>query len=52
MLKYLLVALDLDGTLLKSDKTVHPDSIKDITQSFKKGINIVYCTGRAPIEIQ
>ena len=52
MLKYLLVALDLDGTLLKYDKTVHPDSIKDITQSSKKGINIVYCTGRAPIEIQ
>ena len=27
---YKMIALDMDGTLLKSDKTIHQDSIRDI----------------------
>ena len=52
MVKYLLVALDIDGTLLTSDKTIHPDTIKHINEASKKGIYIVYCSGRAPAEMQ
>ena len=33
MVKYLLVALDIDGTLLTSDKTIHPDTIKHINEA-------------------
>lgn len=27
---YKLIAVDMDGTLLKSDKTIHEDSVRDI----------------------
>ena len=46
-----LVALDMDGTLLTSDKSVHPDTIRDIEQAGAKGIHVVYCSGRAVPEI-
>lgn len=49
---YKIIAVDLDGTLLKSDKTICPDSICDIEAAIKKGIHVVYCTGRALSEIQ
>lgn len=52
MEKYRLVALDIDGTLLTSDKKIHPDTIKHINGASKKGIYIVYCTGRAPAEMK
>ena len=52
MFKYKIVALDIDGTLLTSDKTIHPDTIKHINEASKKGIQIVYCSGRAPAEMQ
>ena len=52
MVKYLLVALDIDGTLLTSNKTILSDTIKSINEASKKGINIVYCSGRAPAEMQ
>ena len=48
---YKLVALDMDGTLLMSDKSVHPDTIRDIEQAGKRGIQVVYCSGRAVPEI-
>ena len=49
---YLLVAIDLDGTLLTSDKKVLPETIKDINEASEKGIHIVYSTGRGPAEMQ
>ena len=52
MTKYLLVAIDLDGTLLTSDKRVLPETIKDISEASEKGIHIVYCTGRGPAEMK
>ena len=52
MQKYLLVALDVDGTLLTSDKKVSPKSIKYINEASNKGIHIIYCTGRAPAEMK
>jgi len=52
MSKYLIVALDMDGTLLTSQKTVHPDTIRDITEASEKGVHVVYCSGRAPVELK
>ena len=52
MPKYLLVAVDIDGTLLTSDKDILPDTIESITEASKKGIHIVYCSGRSPVEMQ
>lgn len=46
-----LVALDMDGTLLMTDKSVHPDTVRDIVQAGRKGIHVVYCSGRAVPEI-
>ena len=46
-----LIALDMDGTLLKTDKSIHPDTIRDIEQAGRKGIHVVYCSGRAVPEI-
>lgn len=48
---YKLIALDMDGTLLMSDKTVHPDTIRDIEQAGARGIHVVYCSGRAVPEL-
>ena len=52
MQKYLLLALDIDGTLLTSDKKVSPNSIKYINETSKRGIQITYCSGRAPAEMK
>lgn len=46
-----LAVLDMDGTLLMSDKSVHPDTIRDIERAGRKGIHVVYCSGRAVPEI-
>ncbi len=51
-MSYKLVAVDMDGTLLKSDKTLHPGTIRDIEEAAKKGVETVYCSGRAVIEIK
>lgn len=48
---YRLIALDMDGTLLMTDKSVHPDTIRDIEQASRSGIHVVYCSGRAIPEI-
>ena len=47
-----LVAVDMDGTLLKSDKTLHPDTIRDIETASASGVQVVYCSGRAVIEVK
>ena len=52
MSSYRMVAVDMDGTLLQSDKSLHPDTIRDIEAAAKKGVETVYCSGRAVIEIK
>ena len=47
-----MVAVDMDGTLLKSDKSLHPETIRDIEDASKKGVETIYCSGRAVIEIK
>lgn len=46
-----LAALDMDGTLLRADKTLHPESEGDLAAAKASGIEPVLCTGRAPLEL-
>ena len=43
-----LVAIDLDGTLLKDDKTISKESINYLHQFEKEGNIVVITSGRAP----
>ena len=43
-----LVAIDLDGTLLKDDKSISKESINYLHQFEKEGNIIVITSGRAP----
>lgn len=47
-----LIAVDMDGTLLQSDKTIHKDSIRDIQAAVEHGIFVAYCTGRVLAELK
>ena len=56
MLKYQIIALDLDGTLLNSRKELTPRSYRALELAAQRGIHIVPTTGRVysalPAEIQ
>ena len=51
MKQYAMIALDMDGTLLRNDKTLHPDTINDVAAASAAGIHVVYSSGRAVAEI-
>lgn len=51
MSKYKLLAFDLDGTLLDSNKQVLPASIEAIHKAAEAGKEIILCTGRAVSEV-
>ena len=42
---YRIIALDMDGTLLTSDKTIAPDTVRDIRAASERGIQ--WYTARA-----
>ena len=46
-----LIALDMDGTLLMTDKSVHPDTVTDIREAERQGLTFVYCSGRSVPEL-
>lgn len=46
---YKLIALDMDGTLLREDKTISKETLKAIQKAKNKGVKIVLSTGR-PID--
>ena len=48
-MNYKLIALDMDGTLLRKDKTVSERTKKAIEDARKKGVTVVWATGR-PID--
>ena len=41
-----MIALDIDGTLLNSDKKITPQNKQAIQKAKEQGIKIVLCTGR------
>ena len=49
--KIKLIALDVDGTLLRSDKTVDPETVSDIRYAVENGMETAFCTGRGLAEM-
>lgn len=45
-MKYKLVCIDMDGTLLNDDKKINAENIEAIKKAHEKGVNIAICTGR------
>ena len=45
-MKIKLVAIDLDGTLLNSDRTLSEENRIAIKKAKEQGVHIVLCTGR------
>ena len=43
---YRLLALDIDGTLLRSDKTVSPRTLEALAKAQRAGVRVVLVTGR------
>ena len=41
-----LIAIDLDGTLLNSEKKIPKENISAIQAAAQAGVKIVLCTGR------
>lgn len=41
-----LIAIDIDGTLVKDDKTLAQETIDTIKEALGRGIKVVLCTGR------
>ena len=55
MRKLRMLALDLDGTLLREDKTIGQPTRKLLTELYQAGVEIAFVTGRmyhytAPIQ--
>lgn len=48
-MKYKLIALDVDGTLLTDDHVLTPGTIEVIKRIAGQGAEFVLCTGRAPL---
>lgn len=46
---YKLIAIDMDGTLLRNDKTISEDTKKALKKAREKGVKVVLATGR-PID--
>lgn len=41
-----LIAIDLDGTLLRDDKTMSKENAKALEEAIQQGVQVVICTGR------
>lgn len=50
MVKYKILALDLDGTLLNKESMLPHENKEAIKQAQQAGVQVVLCTGRNPIE--
>ena len=51
MKQYKLIAFDMDGTLLNSQKEISPRTITRIREASARGIHVVFNTGRCPAEL-
>ena len=45
-LRYRLLALDIDGTLLRSDKTISPRTLAAVAAARDRGVRVILVTGR------
>ena len=49
---YQLLALDMDGTVLTSEKVISPKTEGAIHEALAAGKDVFFATGRAPIEMK
>ena len=52
MSKYKMIAFDMDGTLLNSQKKVRKETLDAINKAFDGGKEVILCTGRALAELE
>lgn len=48
-MKYLLLATDLDGTLLNEEREIDVETVKAIQEYRERGGKVVICSGRSPL---
>lgn len=51
-MSYRLVLFDLDGTLLRSDRSIHPANVEVIRRLMERGVRVGFSTGRPPLSVQ
>lgn len=49
---YQLIAFDMDGTLLRSDHTIDPETVAALGRADEAGKTVVLATGRSASELQ
>ena len=47
-MKYKMICIDMDGTLLNSKKVVSEENRIALKKAYEKGVHIIICTGRNP----
>ena len=52
MEKYKMIALDMDGTLLNSNKEITPKTLSAVEKAFDAGKEVVLSTGRCIAELK
>lgn len=52
MSHYKLIAFDMDGTLLNSEKKISKETLKAIHEAFAQGKEVVLSTGRCVVELE
>jgi Cof subfamily protein (haloacid dehalogenase superfamily) len=50
-MNYKLVLFDLDGTLLTSDRAIHPANVAAIRALMDRGVRVGFSTGRPPLSV-
>lgn len=51
-MRYRVIALDLDGTLLTAQKTILPESLAVLRQAEQEGVKVILVTGRHHVAIR
>lgn len=51
MSQYQLIAFDMDGTLLNSNKQISPETLNAIKRATDAGKTVILCTGRNLAEL-
>ncbi len=44
-----LIAVDLDGTLLTSERVLAPEGVRSLRQAYHRGVHVVISTTRNPV---
>ena len=51
-MSYRLLAMDMDGTVLNSEKIITPRTDRAIRQALAAGKEVLFATGRCPTEVR